>query len=94
MVELGLGVGVLPVDAHWQSPAASLVSRPLVPEMTVATLLVHRRNRSLRPNAAAAWAQFATSASAPAHTADAASSASQSVTRPALAPRRTVLHEP
>jgi DNA-binding transcriptional LysR family regulator len=96
MVELGLGVGVLPVDAHWPSPGASLVSRPLIPEMTVATLLVHRRNRSLRPNAAAAWAQFAASASAsaPALAADAASSASPSVTRPALAPRRTVLHEP
>ncbi|MGE8487273.1 MAG: LysR family transcriptional regulator [Paraburkholderia nemoris] len=59
MVELGLGVGVLPVDAHWPAPGASLVSRPLVPEINLTTLLVHRRNRSLRPNAAAAWAQFA-----------------------------------
>ncbi|MFM0097317.1 LysR family transcriptional regulator [Paraburkholderia nemoris] len=59
MVELGLGVGVLPVDAHWPAPGASLVSRPLLPEINLTTLLVHRRNRSLRPNAAAAWAQFA-----------------------------------
>ncbi|MGF6468438.1 LysR family transcriptional regulator [Paraburkholderia youngii] len=61
MVELGLGVGVLPVDAHWPSLGASLVSRPLVPETTLTTVLMHRRNRSLRPNAAAAWAQFVAS---------------------------------
>jgi DNA-binding transcriptional LysR family regulator len=90
MVELGLGVGVLPVDAHWPSPGASLTSRPLVPEMSVTTLLVQRRNRSLRPNAAAAWTQFA----APAQVADSASSASQPVTRPVVAPSRTVLQEP
>jgi DNA-binding transcriptional LysR family regulator len=59
MVELGLGVGVLPVDAHWPAVGESLVSRPLVPEIALTTLLVHRRNRSLRPNAAAAWAEFA-----------------------------------
>lgn len=59
MVELGLGVGVLPVDSHWPAVGESLVSRPLAPEATLTTLLVHRRNRSLRPNAAAAWAQFA-----------------------------------
>ncbi|MBW0450700.1 LysR family transcriptional regulator [bacterium M00.F.Ca.ET.228.01.1.1] len=64
MVELGLGVGVLPVDSHWPTVGESLVSRPLVPEVTLATLLVHRRNRSLRPNAAAAWAQFAEHAGA------------------------------
>ncbi|HZZ04270.1 LysR family transcriptional regulator [Paraburkholderia sp.] len=59
MVELGIGIGVLPVDGHWPTCDASLVSRPLFPEMNLTTLLVHRRNRSLRPNAAAAWAQFA-----------------------------------
>ncbi|WP_025602489.1 LysR family transcriptional regulator [Burkholderia sp. WSM2230] len=64
MVELGLGVGVLPVDAHWPTVGESLVSRPLGPEVTLTTLLVHRRNRSLRPNAAAAWAQFAEHAGA------------------------------
>jgi DNA-binding transcriptional LysR family regulator len=64
MVELGLGVGVLPVDAHWPAVGESLVSRPLVPEIALTTLLVHRRNRSLRPNAAAAWAQFAAHAGA------------------------------
>jgi DNA-binding transcriptional LysR family regulator len=90
MVELGLGVGVLPADAYWPAPGVALVSRPLVPEISVTTLLVHRRNRSLRPNAAAAWTQFA----APAHHAGAQAPAAQSVTRAALAPCRTVLHEP
>jgi DNA-binding transcriptional LysR family regulator len=62
MIELGIGIGVLPVDRHWPTPGngESLVSRPLVPEVNLTTLLVHRRNRSLRPNAAAAWAQFST----------------------------------
>lgn len=70
MVELGLGVGVLPVDPYWPSTGASLVSRPLVPETTVTTVLVHRRNRSLRPNAAAAWAQFVASTTRQARSAD------------------------
>jgi hypothetical protein len=51
-------VGVLPVDSHWHAPTEALVCSPLVPQIKLATLLVHRRNRSLRPNAAAAWAQF------------------------------------
>ncbi|WMY10674.1 LysR family transcriptional regulator [Paraburkholderia phenoliruptrix] len=70
MVELGLGVGVLPVDAHWPAVGESLVSRPLAPEATLTTWLVHRRNRSLRPNAAAAWAQFAGHAGARSQSAD------------------------
>lgn len=92
MVELGMGVGVLPIDAHWPSPATSLVTRPLVPEMTVTTLLVHRRNRSLRPNAAAAWAQFAASAcdSSPLIT----HRASPSLSWESETSDRTVLHEP
>jgi DNA-binding transcriptional LysR family regulator len=92
MVELGLGVGVLPIDAHWPSPDTSLVTRPLIPEIAVTTLLVHRRNRSLRPNAAAAWAQFAASAGVrpPATT----TSASQTFNWPEPAPARAVLHEP
>ncbi|CAB3789202.1 LysR family transcriptional regulator [Paraburkholderia fynbosensis] len=94
MVELGLGVGVLPVDAHWPGPTVSLVSRPLVPEVSVTTFLVHRRNRSLRPNAAAAWTRFAALESIDAHGGAASSSASQAVTGPVAAPRRAVLHEP
>lgn len=73
MVELGLGVGVLPIGARWPSPCASLVARPLVPAVPVTTLLVHRRNRSLRPNAAAAWTQFAATVTSPSATADDAS---------------------
>ena len=57
MVELGLGVGVLPVDAQ-ETIAATLVARPLLPEATLTAMLVRRRNRSLRPNADAVWSQF------------------------------------
>jgi DNA-binding transcriptional LysR family regulator len=94
MVELGLGVGVLPVGTHWPAPCVALVSRPLAPEMRVATLLVQRRNRSLRPNAAAVWAQFGASANASVHAGGKASIASLSVTGSTLAQRRAVLHEP
>lgn len=59
MVELGLGVGVLPGDIHGMSASARLVARPLLPEVKLMAMLVRRRQRSLRPNAAAAWAQFA-----------------------------------
>jgi DNA-binding transcriptional LysR family regulator len=96
MVELGLGVGVLPVDAHWLTLGTSLVSRPLVPEMNLTTLLVHRRNRSLRPNAAAAWAQLASLAGAPAPSAagGTASFPSLGFTSQAAAPGGAILHEP
>ncbi|MGF6957909.1 LysR family transcriptional regulator [Paraburkholderia youngii] len=96
MVELGLGVGVLPVDAHWPSPGASLVSRPLVPEATLTTVLMHRRNRSLRPNAAAAWAQFVASTTGHARIADevpaAAAAATQSFSWQSV--RQSLLPEP
>ncbi|CAB3672854.1 LysR family transcriptional regulator [Paraburkholderia rhynchosiae] len=101
MVELGLGVGILPVDAHWPAVGESLVSRPLAPEMTLTTLLVHRRNRSLRPNAAAAWAQFAAHAHAQSKDADSdaadettANAASQDPSWPAAARSGAALHEP
>ena len=90
MVELGLGVGILPIDTHWPAIGASLVSRPLAPVMNLATLLVHRRNRSLRPNAAAAWAQFSTTS----QTTDVSPSASQLQTKPTVARNGAVLHEP
>ncbi|MBP0589402.1 LysR family transcriptional regulator [Paraburkholderia sp. LEh10] len=66
MIELGLGIGVLPVDAHGAGLPASLVARALVPEVSVTTMLVRRRNRSLRPNADAVWSLFAGKES-PAH---------------------------
>ncbi|MEI5999095.1 LysR family transcriptional regulator [Paraburkholderia bengalensis] len=59
MIELGLGIGVLPVDPQAAALPASLVARPLVPEVSVTTMLVRRRNRSLRPNAQAVWSLFA-----------------------------------
>jgi DNA-binding transcriptional LysR family regulator len=90
MVDLGLGVGILPIGTHWPAIGASLVSRPLAPAMNLATLLVHRRNRSLRPNAAAAWAQFC----AAAHATDAPPSPSPIHAQPAVAHDGAVLHEP
>ncbi|RDJ99502.1 LysR family transcriptional regulator [Paraburkholderia lacunae] len=94
MIELGLGIGVLPIDAHWPALHAPLVSRPLVPEMNLSTLLVQRRNRSLRPNAAAAWAQFAMPAGAPSSAAGAAPSAMHGFARAVASAGSTVLHEP
>jgi len=58
MIELGLGVGVLPIDAHWPALSTRLVARPLLPEVTLTTVLVRRKNRSLRPNAEAVWSHF------------------------------------
>lgn len=72
MAQLGLGVGVLPVCAgddasapdqadpacHWPMPSGSLVVRVLHPVVNVTTMLVRRRNRSLRPCAQVAWSQF------------------------------------
>lgn len=94
LVELGLGVGILPIDAHWPAVGPSLVSRPLEPAMDLTTLLVHRRNRSLRPNAAAAWAQFFAPAGATSHAADVSASASLVRTGASVARDGAVLHEP
>ncbi|MFC0401541.1 LysR family transcriptional regulator [Paraburkholderia rhizosphaerae] len=58
MIELGLGIGVLPIGAHWPAPAAGLVARPLLPEVSFTTMLVRQRNRTLRPNAEAVWSLF------------------------------------
>jgi len=67
MAELGLGVGILPACAgdapqtpwcHWPVPEPPLVARVLQPAVTVTTMLVRRRARSLRPCAQAAWNQF------------------------------------
>jgi len=58
MIELGLGIGVLPVGTHWPAPSARLVARPLLPEVSFTTMLVRHRNRTLRPNAEAVWSLF------------------------------------
>jgi hypothetical protein len=63
--------------------------------MNLTTLLVHRRNRSLRPNAAAAWALLASLGGAPAPSAgDTASLPSHGLTSQAAAPGGAILHEP
>ncbi|WP_118183689.1 LysR family transcriptional regulator [Paraburkholderia phosphatilytica] len=59
MVELQLGVGILPVGEHWPDVPEHLVVRPLTPDQRIVTQLVRRRNRSLRPNAETVWTQFA-----------------------------------
>ncbi|WP_260432568.1 LysR substrate-binding domain-containing protein [Burkholderia sp. Bp9140] len=59
MIELGLGIGVLPIDTRASTLPSSLVARPLVPEVSVTTMLVRRRHRSLRPNADAVWTLLA-----------------------------------
>ncbi|WP_207004093.1 LysR family transcriptional regulator [Trinickia mobilis] len=71
MIELGIGVGVLPIDAHWPALTERLVARPLLPEVTVTAMLVRRRNRSLRPNADAVWALFADRGADASHAANA-----------------------
>ncbi|CAB3746748.1 LysR family transcriptional regulator [Paraburkholderia solisilvae] len=58
IIELGLAIGVLPIGAHWPAPTARLVARPLLPEVSFTTMLVRHRNRTLRPNAEAAWSLF------------------------------------
>ncbi|CAM2183625.1 LysR family transcriptional regulator [Paraburkholderia sacchari] len=74
MAQLGMGIGILPISddgarpqhgdalgaaCHWPVPAGPLVARVLEPVVMVSTMLVRRRNRSLRPCAQAAWSQFA-----------------------------------
>ncbi|MCC8394830.1 LysR family transcriptional regulator [Paraburkholderia sp. MMS20-SJTR3] len=92
MVELGLGVGVLPVDAYWPALGAGLVSRPLVPRTTLTTVLVQRRKRSLRPNATAVWAQFFASTNERAHSDASTPCPARTFDWPSVA--RTLLHEP
>src|SRR6201991_3894981 len=65
MIELGLGIGVLPVGTHWPAPTPRLVARPLLPEISFTTMLVRHRNRTLRPNAEAVWSLFCDRGRAP-----------------------------
>ncbi|MBB3260266.1 DNA-binding transcriptional LysR family regulator [Paraburkholderia bannensis] len=66
MVQLGMGIGILPVSTgaddgdarHWPLAAGPHVVRVLHPVVEVSTLLVRRRHRSLRPCALAVWSQF------------------------------------
>jgi DNA-binding transcriptional LysR family regulator len=59
MVEVGLGLGVVPTLTLSILESHRLVVRPLQPEIRAAIMLVRRKSRSLRPNATAIWSQLA-----------------------------------
>ena len=53
MVALGLGIGVVPSRAQAGGLNPAAVMRPLRPQVTSTVMLVRRKSRSLKPNAAA-----------------------------------------
>ncbi|MFJ4293000.1 LysR family transcriptional regulator [Cupriavidus sp. NPDC089707] len=55
MVALGLGIGVVPSRAQAAGLSPAAVMRPLRPQVTSTVMLVRRKSRSLKPNAAAIW---------------------------------------
>lgn len=55
MVAMGLGIGVVPSRAQASGLAPAAVMRPLRPQVTSNLMLVRRKARSLKPNAAAIW---------------------------------------
>lgn len=55
MAALGLGIGIVPSRAQAGGLSANAVMRPLRPQVTSTVMLVRRRSRSLKPNAAAIW---------------------------------------
>jgi DNA-binding transcriptional LysR family regulator len=55
MVAMELGIGVVPSRAQAGGVAAGAVLRPLRPQATSNVMLVRRKARSLKPNAAAVW---------------------------------------
>lgn len=55
MVAMGLGIGVVPARAQAAGMAPAAVLRPLRPQVTSTVMLVRRKSRSLKPNAAAVW---------------------------------------
>jgi DNA-binding transcriptional LysR family regulator len=54
-VAMGLGIGVVPSRAQASGMAPAAVLRPLRPQVTSNVMLVRRKARSLKPNAAAVW---------------------------------------
>lgn len=58
MVEAGIGVAVLPALALHGTPPGAWAVRALVPQVERDLMLVHRRQRSLSPLAADAWARI------------------------------------
>jgi len=55
MVAMELGIGVVPSRAQAGGVAPGAVLRPLRPQATSNVMLVRRKARSLKPNAAAVW---------------------------------------
>lgn len=55
MVALGLGIGIVPSRANSAGLSPAAVMRPLRPQVTSSVMLVRRKSRSLKPNAAAIW---------------------------------------
>ena len=55
MVAMGLGIGVVPARAQSAGLAPTAVLRPLRPQVNSNVMLVRRKARSLKPNAAAVW---------------------------------------
>ncbi|NYI00813.1 LysR family transcriptional regulator [Cupriavidus plantarum] len=55
MVAMGLGIGVVPSRAQAAGVSPTAVLRPLRPQVTSTVMLVRRKSRSLKPNAAAVW---------------------------------------
>ncbi|SIT39284.1 Transcriptional regulator, LysR family [Paraburkholderia piptadeniae] len=58
MIELGIGVGVLPVSSYPDVLPASLVARPLVPDVSITTVLLRRRKSALNANVEVVWRLF------------------------------------
>ncbi len=55
MVAMGLGIGVVPSRTQAGGLAPAAVLRPLRPQVNNNVMLVRRKARSLKPNAAAVW---------------------------------------
>lgn len=58
MVRAGLGIGIAPARAFPDGLADGIVLRALYPVLERTTMLVRRKNRSLRPVAATVWARL------------------------------------
>ena len=55
MVAMGLGIGIVPSRSLASGIAPAAVLRPLRPQVASNVVLVRRKARSLKPNAAAVW---------------------------------------
>lgn len=55
MVRMGQGVGIVPARSREAGMHAGVVCRPLRPQVLSTVMLVRRKSRSLKPNAAAIW---------------------------------------